>query len=299
MKFVTPRKTDICSVMVTYRPDAGLTNRIMHLRDQVGKVVVVDNNSEIAELSALKQLSLELGVHLIFNNENLGIGAALNQGVRWATEQGYAWVLTLDQDTVVANDMVSTLASVYEHYPEKQKLAIIGSNYTDPNSKRLFLRPSQVNHSFWHEVKTVITSGSLVSVAAYFTIGPFREEFFIDCIDLEYCLRARSRGFKVVLAPEPLMQHSIGRTTMHRLPWKITGTSNHPPVRRYYMARNHVVLMREYLFREPLWVLRMAYSHLKSSILFLLFEQNRFLKLKCSAMGLLDGLVSNYGRRLG
>jgi rhamnosyltransferase len=295
----TPRKKDICSVIVTYHPDAGLPNRVMRFRDQVGGLVVVDNNSGNAERGALTELSSELGVHLILNNENLGIGAALNQGVRWAAEQGYTWVLTLDQDTVVANDMISTLAFVYEQFPEKLKLAIIGSNYIDPNSRRSFLPPSHANRFFWRQVKTVITSGSLVSVAAYFTIGPFREEFFIDCIDLEYCLRARSLGFKVLLASKPLMQHSIGRTTMHRLPWKVTGTSNHVAVRRYYMARNRIVLMREYISREPLWVLRTAYSHLKSTILFCLFEESKWQKLRLTVLGMFDGLSSNYYRRIG
>ncbi|HWY43215.1 MAG TPA: glycosyltransferase family 2 protein [Candidatus Sulfotelmatobacter sp.] len=259
---------------------------------------MVDNNSGSAERGALRQLSSEHGVHLIFNSENLGIGAALNQGVCWAAEEGYTWVLTLDQDSVVANDMVSTLASVYEELPEKENLAIIGSNYRDSNGGKLFISADRGDQRSWQEVKTVITSGSLVSLAAYSALGPFREEFFMDCVDLEYCLRARSHGFRIIVTRKPLMDHALGATTMHRLLWKRTGTSNHLPVRRYYMARNHVVLMREYIFREPLWVLRMVYSLLKSGILFLLFEQNRILKLKCSAMGLFDGLASNCGRRL-
>jgi len=261
-------------------------------------VVVVDNNSGSADLRALGQLPLELGIHLIFNNENLGIGTALNQGVQWAQRQGYTWVLTLDQDSVVASDMISTLVSVHGEFPERQKLAIIGSNYKDPNSDRMFLDLCRNSEPRWREVKTVITSGSLLSLAAYSTIGSFREEFFMDCIDLEYCLRARSRGFKIVLACRPLMQHTIGATSMHRLPWKSTGTSNHSPVRRYYMTRNHIALVREYLRSEPKWALATLYSRLKSTILMCLFEGNRFRKLSYTAIGVLDGLLSNFHRNV-
>ena len=95
------------------------------------------------------------------------------------------------------------------------------------------------------------------------------------------------------------MQHAIGATTMHRLPWKMTGTSNHAPLRRYYMTRNRVVLLREYLFKEPAWVLRTAFAHLKSTILLCLFEQNKLPKLRYTAIGLLDGIFCNFGRRLG
>jgi len=270
----------------------------MQPRDQVSGVVVVDNNSGSAELSALKQMSSELGVHLILNNENLGIGAALNQGVRWAAEQGYTWVLMLDQDTVVAGDMVSTLAAVYEEFPEKEKLAVIGSNYRDSNGGNLFIPINQGDERSWQEVKTVITSGSLVSLAAYSALGPFREEFFMDCVDLEYCLRARSHGFRIVMTRKPLMDHALGATTMHTLPWKGTGTSNHLPVRRYYMTRNHIVLVREYLRKEPVWAISTLYSRLKSTILICLFEKNKFRKLGFTAIGIFDGLLSNFRRNL-
>src|SRR6267154_990094 len=296
MKSVTPRKTDICSVIVTYNPDAGLSSRILHFRDQVGGLVVVDNNSGSAERGALRQLSSEHGVHLIFNNENLGIGAALNQGVCWAAEQGYAWVLTLDQDTVVANDMVSTLAAVYEEFPEKENLAIIGSNFRDSNGGNLFISVDRGDQRSWQAVKTVITSGSLVSLAAYSALGPFREEFFMDCVDLEYCLRARSHGFRIVMTRKPVMDHALGASTMHTLPWKRTGTSNHLPVRRYYMTRNHIVLVREYLRKEPVWAISTLYSRLKSTILICLFEKNKFRKLGFTAMGIFDGILSNFRR---
>ncbi len=293
-----PKKENVCCTIVTYRPDFNLRDRMTHVQGQVEQVVVVDNNSSPLELGRLQQLSLEFGVHLISNSQNLGIGAALNQGVRWAAEQGCQWALTLDQDSVVADDIVETLSAVYEHFPEKEKLAIIGSNYRDSNSGRLLCRTDRDDGCSWQEVKTVITSGSLVSLQAYAAIGPFREEFFMDCVDLEYCLRSRSRGFKILLARKPLMQHAIGASTMHKLPWKMTGTSNHSTVRRYYMTRNHLALAREYLLREPMWVLSTLYSRLKSTVLMCLFEENRLRKLEYTAIGAFDGLFSNSSRNL-
>ncbi len=49
------------------------------------------------------------------------------------------------------------------------------------------------------------------------------------------------------MANKPLMEHAIGAASFHKLPWKVSVTSNHSPVRRYYMTRNQVVLAREYL----------------------------------------------------
>jgi len=120
----------------------------------------------------------------------------------------------------------------------------------------------------------------------------------MDCVDLEYCLRARSHGFRIIMTRKPLMDHALGATTMHTLPWKRTGTSNHLPVRRYYMTRNHIVLVREYLRKEPVWAISTLYERLKWTILMCLFEKNKFRKLGFTAMGIFDGILSNFRRNL-
>jgi rhamnosyltransferase len=102
----------------------------------------------------------------------------------------------------------------------------------------------------------------------------------------------------VVLARKPLMQHAIGDSTIHKLPWKKTGTSNHSPLRRYYRARNLLVLTREYLYVEPTWILSALCSHIKSLILMCLFEEDVTTKLMYSAMGVFDGAVGNFQREI-
>ncbi|MHB8615349.1 MAG: glycosyltransferase family 2 protein [Candidatus Acidiferrales bacterium] len=292
-----PEKKNTCAVVVTFHPDADFGSRVAQIAGQAGAGVVVDNGSGEDCVRELRRICDSLGLHLIENLENRGIAAALNQGVHWAGEQGFEWVLTLDQDSLVADDLVARLSAVYKSFPGKEKLAIIGPNYRDANSEQLFLRVNGEGPS-WQEVKTVITSGSLISLAACATIGPFREEFFMDCVDLEYCLRARAHGFKVVLARAPLMQHTIGAATMHKLPWKTTGTSNHSPTRRYYMTRNHLVLVREYLRKEPVWAFSTLYSRLKSTVLMCLFEKDRVYKLKYTATGAFDGVFSKFDRKV-
>jgi rhamnosyltransferase len=293
-----PETKAICALIVTYNADSGLAARVAAVTNQVGVVTIIDNGSEAASVNDLQVLAERLHVHLILNSRNEGIAAALNQGLRWADEHGYSWVFTLDQDSVVAHDTVETLRGAYEAFSDKGKLAIVASNHRDPvrpiaNS---VANPAHVDP--WREVTAVITSGSLTSVPAYRAIGPFREEFFIDCVDFEYCLRARARGLRVIVASEALIDHSIGRATLHRLPWKVTATTNHPPIRRYYMARNHLLLAREYLRKEPSWTLSAVYSQFKSMILMCLFEKNLSRKLQFVALGVLDGLFSNLKRKL-
>lgn len=291
-----PQKANTCAVMVTHRPDADLSERIARIWPQVDKLVVVDNGSGNAELSRLQQLSLEIGFHLISNSQNLGVATAFNQGLCQAAEEGYTWVLTLDHDTIVADDMIETLSAVYEEFPQRDRLAIIGSNYIDLNSGKLLFDGNGDDGCSWREGKAVTTSGSLMCLPIYTAIGPLRDEFFIDCVDVEYCVRARCRGFRIVLSRKPVMHHAVGAITMHKLLWKTTTTSNHSPARRYYMARNNLALSREYLFREPVFVLESFCWYLKSIIVMCLFERERLHKLRRIVVGAFDGLFSNFGR---
>ncbi len=293
-----PHKEGICAVIVTYHPDAGFYERAALIASQVGSVVVVDNHSTSSAVSMLGNLQVsQQNVHLVLNEENLGVATALNQGVHLAREQGYGWVLLFDQDTVPESFMVNTLVSVYDSFDQKDKLAIIGSNYRDANTRRAVFESGADEACLWAERKTVITSGSLLSLAAFEAIGPFRDEFFIDCVDIDYCLRARSKGFKIILTCRPIIGHALGAATMHRLPWKESGTSNHSPVRRYYLARNYTVLAREYLLKEPRWVFATSYLLIKSCALILLFESDKVLKLRYWLLGVWHGLTGKSGKR--
>jgi rhamnosyltransferase len=293
-----PQKGNTCAIVVTYHPGAALSERLARVVHQVGAVMIVDNGSAESCVGQLKELAGTLRVHLILNSRNEGIARALNQGARWAAEQGYRWVLNLDQDTVVAPDIVESLAKIYRASTFQDELAVIGSNFTNFANGRPFHEFAELSGYSGREVKTVITSGSLVSLRVFQIIGGFRDEFFIDCVDFDYCLRARARGFRVMMSRKPLMQHAIGAVTSHKLPWKRTGTSNHSPVRRYYMTRNRVVLAREYMWKDPLWILSTLYSHAKSTVSMCLFEKDAQRKLKYTAIGVFDGLFSHFKRNL-
>ena len=286
---------DVCAVVVTYFPDSNFSERIRRIAEQVGKVIIVDNGSDIETNEVLNKLSLQSKVQLILNAENLGVATALNQGVRRAQKNGFRWVLLFDQDTVPEKIMTEELLSVYTDFPRQEKLAIVGSNYYNAYNHCL-LYTMDIDSCRWVERKTVITSGSLLSLRAFDTIGPFRDEFFIDHLDDEYCLRARAKGYYVIIASKPIMEHRLGQVEMHRLLWRKTGTSNHSALRRYYMTRNHILLAKEYILSDPSWVLVTLYSRIKSIILLILFEKSRGTKFRNVILGIWHGVLGKTGK---
>ena len=287
---VRPEKNNTCAVVITYQPDDGLPGRIAHICDVTDRVVIVDNQSTGTAFETLGEVLKNPGIKLIRNDRNLGIAAALNQGIREAWANGYRWVITFDQDTIVRQNLLRELQSVYDCIPDKRQIAIIGCNYWDPIREQTLVPVSWSGS--WIERRSVTTSGSLMSLAAFDIIGPFLCDLFIDHVDDEYCLRARSKGFKIVLAMQPHMEHSLGPGRTHATIWGAISTSDYPPVRWYYMTRNHFILTRRYLFKEPRWIIAgLVYRVIMFSKM-LWLEKNRIAKARQAALGLIDGLCS-------
>jgi rhamnosyltransferase len=105
----------------------------------------------------------------------------------------------LGQDTTIAPDMVVSLTEIVRSDPHAPQLAIVGSNFKDKVTGRLNTTVARPGDPGATETVTTITSGSLVSLTVFQLLGGLRDDFFIDCVDHEYCLRARAHGFRVMI----------------------------------------------------------------------------------------------------
>lgn len=292
MKNTEPKKENICAVVVTYHPEPDLPVRLTTLTKQVGAAVIIDNHSNDKAVAMLREISKQPDVHVVFNNENLGIASALNEGVMWAKERGYQWVLAMDQDTTPLDTLVEGLVAVYKDCSFRERIGMIGSNYIDPNTGRIFKQAKQPG-LLWKKEGIVITSGSIMPVQAFEEIGPYRDDFFIDQVDHEYCLRLQRYGYEVLLSLNMGMFHPPGKVEIHRFLWKQYKTTNHKAFRRYYMMRNKTVVKREYTakWRYILWR-----DARKEAFRILLFEDHKFLKIGAIVLGIMDGLRGKMGK---
>lgn len=283
-----PHAGATAAVVVSYNPDKDFGKRLAVIKPQVDRIIIVDNGSNTSIHEILNGF-ISGDIDIIENKLNMGIAVALNQGVKKAMQLGFAWVLTLDQDTEIDPDMVSHLVSILSDYPDKGALGIIGSNARSKHSERLFIDCGRQSKEFI-ELKTIITSGSLMSLSAYEKAGPFREDFFIEGVDLEYCLRLRRHGFKILMSCKPLMTHAAGKMEEHRFLGRVVLVANHEPWRYYCMLRNLAQISKLYVRQEPRWVLNLYFNITKMIIKIAFFEENRFIKVKYISLGIIDGL---------
>lgn len=280
---------NVAALIITYNPDNEFGERLSNIVKEVAHVVIVDNHSDIP-LSHMFDKTILEKVEIIGNEQNKGIATALNQGVSRVAELGYEWVLLLDQDTVIDIGITNTLISIYHRYPFKERVGIIGPNFRSKHSGRLFIECERTEDDFL-ELKTVVTSGSLMSIMAYRHAGPFRDDFFIEAVDLEYCLRLRKFGFKILFSCQPLMTHSAGEMQECRFFGKTVIVPNHATWRYYYMVRNLTLTMRFYFWQELGWVFTALINLLKTLIKTILFEERRTAKFVYVWQGFWDAML--------
>jgi rhamnosyltransferase len=243
---------EICAIVVTYNPDASSLECIRGILKAAAHTVIIDNRSVESCRQPLRELASPR-VTWVENPDNVGVAAALNQGMRTAAGLGHRWCLLFDQDTKI---LPTTLADLLEALNECRaelgpKFGLLGSNFfhgladgTADEASVPFCPGRR-----WLAKETVITSGTIIGLDSFEAIGPFREEFFIDHVDHEYCLRAQHKGFVVARTVWPVMVHRLGLLG-NRRSWVAFGAkklvSMYSPLRHYYQIRNLAVLVREH-----------------------------------------------------
>ena len=237
---------NICYLVVTYNPNfEKLSILIGNLIESGGRVVIVNNGKSFS----LEKINLSdndsIEIFSLIKNE--GIAKAQNIGIERAKILGCEYVVFFDQDSSLDNSFIKNLISDYNYMKNKNyKIAAVGPRFLDENKGFYF--PALKFNSFGLidkisveniqepiEVSFLISSGTLVSVAALEEIGNMKEEFFIDYVDTEWCFRALSKGYKLYMSEKAVMRHSVGDDTINLLNFKIPVHSGY---RRYYRVRN-------------------------------------------------------------
>src|SRR5947207_11413758 len=192
---------DVCAVMVTYNPEQSFEQTVRDLLPQVGKLIIVDNQSSSVAHALIRQAASTHGVEVIWNARNMGVAGALNRGIDRALASGpYRWIATFDQDSRVPADYLKTVFESYLTCPFRETVAMIGGTYIAPKMEAVPGSMPTLNGAAFREVKTLMTSGSLLRSSVFGVCGRFDQSLFMDCVDHEFCLRLRGHGFRVIQA---------------------------------------------------------------------------------------------------
>jgi len=278
----------VAGVVVLYNPTVDVLDNIRSYLSQIGRLYAVDN-SELPDPDIAGQLSAMPTVSYHSNSGNLGVASALNRGAELALSDGYRFLLTMDQDSRSVPGMISALLHCLSKLDQASVGIISPSHDTKPGV-------SSVDVEDCRKVQYVMTSGNLLNLRTYQAVGAFKENLFIDFIDVEYCLRLKARGYSVYQAMNTHLDHRVGELVEVKFVNLLFHITSHSPLRMYYKTRNRFSVANMYRWAFPAFWWKDKWRFFLEICRLLLFEPQKILKIRMMWRGWIDYRQGIFGK---
>lgn len=296
--------TTLGALVILYYPTDEQLSGLAALARDSDALAVVDNTPQEHALARERVRALSSRANVVWRHHGNrgGVAGAYNAGLSALFAQGIDAVALFDQDSTVPATFVARMRDTCARLGAGAFIA--GPRIYDANDRR-FLPELMTSGVMVHRVRVegetapqrcafLISSGSVISRAAYAELGRFDEALFIDHVDTEYCLRALARNVPLYVVPSLVLTHRIGARRRHRVgPFELTAM-HHSWQRRYYGARNAMHLGLQYGLRFPVALVPNLLT-VWQVIQVVLCEREKGAKLRGIALGVLDGLFGRLG----
>jgi GT2 family glycosyltransferase len=233
---------EISPIIVNYNAGPLLRDCVLSLLTSpiVDQIIIVDNASHDGSLDALPDSER---VRVILNPSNLGFATACNIGARASAAP---YLLFLNPDCTVEPD---TLTRLRQCLDSDDRIAMAGGLLLNPDGTeqsggrraiptpwRSFVRAFGLHrlahrwpklffdfHLHRHplpdhpvEVEAISGACMLVKREAVEAIGLWDEGYFLHCEDLDWCMRFRQAGWKIMFVPGARVHHALGASSRSR-----------------------------------------------------------------------------------
>jgi len=215
-----PEETALCIESVRVSQPSGV------------EIVIVDNGSTDDSVKVLQRRFGD-GIKMVETGENLGFAGGVNVGIQTALEEGAQSVLLLNNDTIVASDMIHHLVSAANQAPRAGIVGPVIFYYDDPERiwcigaceyqwlpvpVELSARTLSKAKSEPFQLDYGNACGMLIRRQVFEAIGLFDARYFIYFEDVDFCRRARQAGYEIWCAPQAKMWHKVSLTMIKQKP---------------------------------------------------------------------------------
>lgn len=221
------------------------------------RVVLVDNGSENDEGAKLKELFPQ--VHLISNKANRGFAGGNNDGINWALNHGFEYIVNLNNDCLVEADWLEKLWAGIEsskadfgscrimYYPETRQICSDGDGLLPDgagitlNHRKAFTGPKAPTPIF--SACGAASVYSVKSLEAVKLLGNqfFDEMYFAYFEDIDLGIRLSALDYKGVCVHDAVVYHKSGQTAGERSYLKL-----------FNLEKNRIL---NELLNYPLWLI--------------------------------------------
>jgi GT2 family glycosyltransferase len=266
------------------------------------EVVVVDNASADDTVATVR--ANYPWATLIVNDDNLGYVGGNNVGIRYALEHGADYVFILNSDTKMTPGCLTELARIMQSDPRiaiagaknlyMQNPAFTWGKYGVLNWGPMLVRTHgrfvrDYPEASPRDVDWVIGNGCMMSREALEMVGIFDEEFFQVNEDVDWCVRARKLGYRVVYVDTAAIHHRGASSADLSKPIVFSYG--------YFLGRNAILFARKHA--NPLqfaWLLAMMTLGVVMRIS--AFALAAVLRAVMSQQHFVNGMLDGFVRRL-
>jgi GT2 family glycosyltransferase len=225
-------------------------NSLVQAGVELDQIIVVDNSSTDGSVNALRE-KISSTLPIIESNTNLGFAGGNNLGIQFAINQGAEWILLLNNDTIVATDIITQLGVAIQDNPEFSIIAPI-IYYSDHPEVIWYLGDHLIpgtlittnsyrgNKDTKHlpailPVDFVSGCGMMVKKEVFEKVGLFDASMFMYAEEVDFCWRARQSGYRLACVTRAKMWHHVS-----------TSANKDQETSRYLRIRNQVRFYRRY-----------------------------------------------------
>ncbi len=240
------------------------------------------------------------GVRTVLAERNLGYAGGVNRCLAATPEADAWWVL--NPDTVAEPEAMAALARRLADgscaamgaivYRRNGKVQSYGGHWSAVTGRCVSLgfnkRLDEAVDGAVIERKQNYLSGASMMISRAFlqAAGPMREDYFLYCEEVDWCLRAIKRGLRLGFEPAARVLHVTGTTTGAYDPIRERGRT---PI--YLSARNAVLLLRDHA--PPMLPIATLALLIQQTIKF--GRRRAWRQLGFALSGLRDGLLNRRG----
>lgn len=212
------------------------------------EIIVVDNASTDNSVKLIRERFYD-NIKIILSNENLGFSGANNIGINYALDNGFDYVMLLNNDTIIDENMIKIMVET-----SANKVVVSPKIYYYDNKNIIWSAGGSINWSKGLPIQYGINEEDnyennnkksiefatgccvLIPINAIKKVGMMSEEYFLYYEDTDYCVRLIRGGYKIIYEPEAILFHKVSASTggeKSKMYW-------------YYMTRNRLIFNKKF-----------------------------------------------------
>ncbi len=232
----------------------------------IAQITVVDNGSTDGSISALRNLYNER-INIIDAKVNLGYAAGANLGIKYGLDQGYRWILLLNNDTLVAANFMEAMESaslasgefgiigpMILYHNDPSIIWSLGDRFIGNSLLTIhYYKNRKLNPGLPKVIPVDVVNGCamMINRSVFEKVGSLDASLFMYGEEVDFCWRARRAGFKFAVYPDAQVWHKISKSSIDNRFFP-----------KYLSVRNQITLYRRYA-RAPQLSFLLIYSLLR------------------------------------